>query len=176
MKNLNFAEVMILFNKIWRADRRRYIAAGMSEFAIQGMYELHVEQFNSERRWKTHTQSLDGAVFTDGDSADEDQSPLLDKFWRQLSNCQSEISEWGRYDWVDDLDTPELARYIKSLSEKNLELLTSMVVDKMNRANLSRAMGVSRAAITKRMKPIEKVLEDIFPDRLTNELSQGFTP
>jgi DNA-directed RNA polymerase specialized sigma24 family protein len=100
-------------------------------------------------------------MFTDGDEAGEDQSPLLEKHLERFSACQPEISAWGRYDWIEDLDTPELARCIKSLPEEAIELLTRMVVDGASRADLAREMGVSRAAITKRVNTIKKVLEKI---------------
>jgi DNA-directed RNA polymerase specialized sigma24 family protein len=161
MSKLDFAEEMNLFNKTWRADRRRYLAAGMGETEIEAMYDLHREQFNSDRCYRKHTQSLDGMMFADGDTADESQSPLLEKYMDRFSVSQPEISAWGRYDWIEDLDTPELARYLKSLPETSVELLTSMVADGVSRADLSREMGVSRAAVTKRVNPIKKVLENM---------------
>jgi DNA-directed RNA polymerase specialized sigma24 family protein len=161
MNKLDFAEEMNLFNKTWRADRRRYLAAGMGETEIAAMYDLHREQFNSDRRHRKHAQSLDGMVFADGAAADESQSPLLEKYMDRFSVSQPGISDWGRYEWIEDLETPELAIYLKSLPETSLELLTSMVVDGVSRADLSREMGVSRAAVTKRMNPVKKVLENM---------------
>ena len=161
MKNLNYAEEMNHFNRIWKADLREYAAAGMSETAIQAMYELHREQYNSDRRNRTHTQSLDGAEFDGGDDSGEDRLPPSGKFLERFSSKQPEISEWSRYDWIEDLDTPELARYIKSLPETSLEHLTRMVADGMSRADLARETGVSRAAVTKRLNPIKNFIANI---------------
>ena len=159
MKNHNFAEERNLFNKTWRADRRRYIAAGMCESAINEMFALHREQFNSDRRYRTHNQSLNDSGFSDSDESYEDQSSLYGKYLYQLSVSQPDFCEWGRYGWIEDLDNPELARYIKLQSEETIELLTRMVVDGICRADISREMNISRAAVTKRVNPIKNKIE-----------------
>ncbi len=165
MNTLNFAEERYLFVKIWLEDKRRYIEAGMGKPEIDAMYEFHKEQFNSDRRYRLHnTVQLEGAVFPDGGDIREDQSPLLEKYYERITVFQPEISDWGRYEWIEDLETPELAVYIKSLPDTVVELLTGMVVDGMSRADLSRAMGVSRTAVSKRTKNIEKALKEILPE------------
>ena len=161
MKNMNYAEKMNLFNKIWRAELRGYLAAGMDETEINEMYALHREQFNSDWRHGIHNQPLDDYLFADGDETGEDQSPLLEKYPERFSSHQPKISEWSRYSWIEDLDTPELAIGIKSLPKETIELITRMVVDSMSRADLAREIGVSRAAVTKRINTIKKVLEKL---------------
>ena len=154
------------FKAKWRAYCEKLSAAGMDEEAIQSIYEFEREVFNGNRRYETKTVPLGGAAYgddTDVNSGNDSRSSLLRKHMEQLSNRQPEISVWGRYAWVEDLDKPELAEYIKSLPEESVELLTCMVVDKLSRADLSRKMGVSRAAITKRINVIKKILEKLYP-------------
>ena len=66
--------------------------AGISEEEIEDIHRFMLDQLNSDRRFYTHTQSLDGFEFSDGDAADESRSPLLEKYMEQLSVCQCEIS------------------------------------------------------------------------------------
>ena len=155
----NYGYEVKKFNSKWSVLHKEYESVGMSDADIEAMRDFDWEQLKSERRFQTHTQPLDGVVFADGDESGEDQSALHKRYLEELSVSQPEIREWSRRDWVEDLDTPELARYIKSLPEKDLDLLTAMVEDGMLRVDLSREMGVSRAAITKRITPIKKFTE-----------------
>jgi len=152
------------FNERWNKLRAEYEAAGMNEAEMQAMRDFDWDWLKSERRHRTHNQPLVGAIFAAGDNAGEDQSPLLENYLEQLSAGQPEISEWGRYDWIEDLETPELAGYIKSLRKVDLELLTAMVADGLSRADLSREMNISRAAVTKRVNPIKKSLEKLLTE------------
>jgi hypothetical protein len=147
------------FNAKWANLHREYTVAGMSEPGIQAIRDFDWEQLKSERRFRTHVQALDGAVFSNGDAVGEDQSPLLEGCLEQMRANQPAISEWGRYDWVEDIDTPELAKWLRSLSEKDLELITCLVMDGERRADLARAMGVSRPAVTKQINRMKKSLE-----------------
>lgn len=149
------------FEAKWKVLRKEYEEAGMGDEDILSMRDWDWDvEMKSERRFRTHNQPLGGFVFSDGDDTGEDQSPLLGKFSDRLSVGLPEIGEWGRHDWVEDIDTPELARRLKTLPAKDLELLTRMVKDNARRADLSRELGVSRAAVTKRLGRIKKVLRD----------------
>lgn len=158
MNTLNFAEVRSNFNRAWHAEQKRYIDAGMSETDINEMLILFKEQFNSDRRFYGHSQSIQGATFSEEEPASEDNSPLLKKHLERFSTRQPAISEWGRTDWIEDLDTPELVERIRKLSAENVELLTAMIADDKSRAEFAREIGVSRAAITKRLDTIKKIL------------------
>jgi DNA-directed RNA polymerase specialized sigma24 family protein len=159
----NYGREFKNFNAKWEVLQKEYEAAGMSAADIDEMRKFDWEDLKSERRFRTHNQPLEGFSFSDGDTAGEDQSPLLERHPEEFSVRQPEIREWGRYDWVEDIDTPELAHRVKSLSAADLELLTMMVTDGLSRADLSRKLGVSRAAITKRVNRIKKILKEVCP-------------
>jgi predicted DNA-binding protein YlxM (UPF0122 family) len=149
------------FNAAWEKISRECAAAGMSESDIQKVHDFYWEQFKGERCYRVHTQPINGANAGNDESPKEDKSPLIKLYLDKLSSRQPEISEWGRYDWVEDIDTPELARQIKSLSTTDLEFLTCMVVDNMKRADIARKMSISRAAVTKRIDRIKKILTSL---------------
>jgi len=52
-------------------------------------------------------------------------------------------------------------RQIKTLPLGDLELLSFLIVDDLSRAEISRKLNVSRAAVTKRITRIKKILEGI---------------
>ena len=146
------------FDKEWEKLNREYHAAGMSDTDIQEMRNFDWDNFKRERSFQTHNQSLNSIAFSNNTTATEDNSPLYKKHLNSLSCRQPEISSWGRYDWIEDIDTPELVRRLKLLSEEDIEFLSRMVVDGMSMADIARDIGVSRAAITKRVKRIRKAL------------------
>jgi len=153
------------FNAKWDKLGPEYAAAGMSEADIQVMYDVDWQEFKSERIYRIHTQPLE-CEFSESETAAEDNSPLVHRQLERLSVKQPDIRTWGRFDWVEDIDTPELTKRIKSLSQMDLEVLSYLVMDAacaLNRAEIARLLGVSRAAITKRLGRIKSLLEKFRP-------------
>lgn len=125
-------------------------AAGITEEEIEGIHRFMLDELNSNRRFYTHTQSLNGFAFSDGDAADESQSPLFETYIEQLSVCQCEISEWGRLYWIEDIDNPQIANWIKTLSQTDIEFLTLIFVDNLKQKQIAKLWGCSEAAISKK--------------------------
>lgn len=125
-------------------------AAGVLEEEIEDIHRFMLDELNSDRRFHTHTQSLDGFEFSDGGAADESRSPLLEIYIEQLSVCQCEISEWERLDWIEDVNKPQLAKWLKTLPRKDIELLTLLYVDDLPQKQIAELCGCSEAAISKR--------------------------
>jgi len=155
----NYGSECKKFDAKWDRLNREYAAAGMSEAAIGDMRDFDWEELKSERVFRIHNQSLE-CFFPDSDAM-EDNSPLFNRQLERLSVSQPEICTWDRLGWIDDLDTAELAKEIKSLSYVDQELLSYLVVDGMTRAEISRALGVSRAAITQKLNRIKGCLEKV---------------
>lgn len=155
-----------------------------SEEMIEQMHDLLLHQLNRDRAYITHTQpyecynssdkSKSGAQTQNrtrledegSDIIDEGRSPLLKKFSAQLSVTQGEIWEWGRMDWIEDLDTVEIIVWVREQSEKDIELLTLLSVDGLKQKEVAEMWGVSDAAISKRMKKIRESLAEVLPEWL----------
>lgn len=155
------------FNAKWDRLWPEYQSAGMSDATIQAMREYDWEQFKRERIFRIHTQSFEGSLFHEGDMKEDTQAPVMKKYIAQFSVSLDDISTWGCSTWIEDLDTPELSKRVKSLSHDNIVLLSYLIVDGLSRAELSRRLNISRAAVTKRLSRIKKVLEKA-DTRLTN--------
>ena len=139
--------------------------AGMPEAAIAEMYQYDREALNSDRRYYTHTQPVDGVAFSGGDDegCEEGRSPLYKNCLEQCS-VQLEIRYSGRYGWLEDIDTPALVLWLKALSDDDLELLISIVFDGKSQSEVAREWRRSEAAISKRMKRLKKSLEKLFSE------------
>ena len=157
----NYGSESRKFKKQWDVLRVTYANAGMSKDDIQAMQDYDWKQIKSNRRFQTHNQGLDGLVFSDGDVASEDNSPLLKKNLEQMSTSLPGIWLWSRYDWIEDIDSPELLNRLKKLTGQDIELLTYLITDGLNQAEVSRKLGVSRAAITKKINRLRKLLSNI---------------
>ena len=124
-----------------KKQAEEYRALGMTEDQIQAMYEFDLEQFKSERRHRMHTQPLQVEEFEEND-ADESDNTLLNEFFDELT-CTIETSgDKSRYWWVEEIDDSETVKKIKSLSERDLEILTFMVIDELTHEEIAKIMGV----------------------------------
>lgn len=131
-------------------------AAGFSEEVIEDIHRSMLDDLNSDRRFYTHTQSLDGFAFFDGDEADESRSPLFEMYIEQLSVCQCEISEWGRLDWIEDIDNLQLVKWLRTLSQTDIEFLTLIFSDDLPQKQAAKLFNRSEAAISKRKSRLLK--------------------
>lgn len=142
---------------------------GMPEEKIEVIHRLMLDILNNDRRFYVHTQSYDGLQFADGDEADEGRSPLLDKFGEQLSVRQAEICEWDRLAWIDDIDTPEIVIWLKSLDEGDILMLTLIVVDDMRQREVARALEKHDSAISRKIKRLRESLLKVLPEGLKRQ-------
>ena len=130
-----------MFAKRQKKQAEEYGALGMTEEQIQAMYEFDLAQFKSERRHRMHTQPLQVEEFEEND-ADESDNTLLNEFFDELT-CTIETSgDKSRYWWVEEIDDSETVKKIKSLSERDLEILTLMVIDELTHEEIAKIMGV----------------------------------
>jgi len=145
--------------------RLEYEEAGMNEADVQAMKDGDRDEFKEIRRYRTHTVSLNRlASHMSSKSTNEVCSPLMKRYQSQLSTGHPEFSQMnGRYGWIEDIDSPDLVQNIRSLPKKDLELITCLAEDGLTRADLSRQLGVSRAAITKRVSRIVRILKKTSP-------------
>ena len=124
-----------------KKQAEEYRALGMSEEQIQIMYEFDLEQFNSNRSYYSHTQSFIPDDFDESEDDDEKLS-IFEKFKDALTISIEDSSDKSKYWWIEEIDEPETVKKIKSLSERDLEILTLMVIDELTHEEIAKIMGV----------------------------------
>jgi len=150
------------FEAVWKKQRVYYAAEGMSEAAIEEMYQFDLSVFNSDRRYAEHTQGMPSQQFDDdGDTAGEDNSALLVKFFGAFTVMPQETSGADRYGWIDEIDSPELADALRQLSVQDKELLTLKAMEGYSWSEIAKKQGVSSSAISQRVKRIKNFLKKI---------------
>ena len=129
------------FEEKQKKQAEKYRALGMTEEQIKEMYEFDYAQFKSERRHRMHTQQFTSSDFDEGEE-DDSESTLFDKFFDELT-CTIETSgDKSRYWWIEEIDDSETVKKIRSLSERDLEILTLMVIDELTHEEIAKIMGV----------------------------------
>ena len=141
-----------------KKQAEEYRALGMTEEQIKAMYEFDLEQYKSDRRYYSHTQSFVPDDF-DEDEDDDEKLSIFDKFKDVLTTSIEESGNKSRYWWFDEIDNPDLVRNIKSISTEQLELLTLVVIDGYGQAEIAELMKVSQSAISQRIATIRKILK-----------------
>ena len=148
------------FEKQQARLREEYRKAGMTEEQIKAMYEYDLSVFRKNRIEAIHTQRLDLDAFDDASATDEGQNPLLLKFADKLT-IELSITHTSRYAWVEDVENEKLAKGLKSLKKKDLELLTLWLVDGYSQSEIAQLMDVNRKAINNKICRIKKFLKQI---------------
>ena len=141
-----------------KKQAEEYRALGMTEEQIKAMYEFDLEQYKSDRRYYSHSQSFIPDDF-DEDEDDDEKLSIFDKFKDVLTTSIEESGNKSRYWCVEEIDNPNLVRNIKSLSTEQLELLTLVVIDGYGQAEIAELIKVSQSAISQRIATIRKILK-----------------
>ncbi len=139
----NYAYEWKKFKEEWEQKEIWYRSEGMSEEAIHGMYILDLAEFNSTRKYYRHTLEfpVDLSLLT---------SLLVEMPEDHLS---------GRYDWVEELETPEFVHIIRKLNPDELELLTQLVENEEKQTDIARNLGITRQSVNERLQRIKKYFE-----------------
>ena len=139
------------FEAHWEKLRIEYAAAGMTEDAIQKMYDYDRQQFNAERTHLERTQELSTDTF---ECSEDENSPLM-KQYREVTTVTDTYHETkSGFAWIGEIENERLLSALENLSEDDLKLLTLYVYEGYNESEISKVFNVSQPAIHKRIMKI----------------------
>ena len=144
------------FEAHWEKLRIEYTAAGMTEDAIQKMYEYDRQQFNTERTHLERTQELSTDTF---ECSEDENSPLMKRYQDAISVTDHYHETKSRFGWIGEIENEHLLSALESLSDDDLELLTLYVYAGYNTVELSKVYGIAQQNISKRILKITKFLK-----------------
>ena len=139
------------FDSQWAVTRKQYEDAGMSNEAIQAMYDYDWSVFNANRSYQNHTQEMAAPSF---EQSEESYSPLMNKYQEAVSVTDTYRETKSRFAWIGEIENERLLAALENLSEDDLKLLTLYVYEGYNESEISKAFNVSRPAIHKRIMKI----------------------
>ena len=145
------------FEAHWDKLRIEYTAAGMTEDAIQKMYEYDRQQFNAERTHLERTQELSTDTF---ECSEDENSPLMKRYQDAISVTDHYHETKSRFGWIGEIENEHLLSALESLSDDDIELLTLYVYAGYNTVELSKVYGIAQQNISKRILKITKFLKN----------------
>ena len=145
------------FEAHWEKLRIEYTAAGMTEDAIQKMYEYDRQQFNAERTHLERTQELSTDTF---ECSEDENSPLMKRYQDAISVTDHYHETNSRFGWIGEIENEHLLSALESLSDDDIELLTLYVYAGYNTVELSKVYGIAQQNISKRILKITKFLKN----------------
>lgn len=148
-----------------KKQAEEYRAAGMTEEQIQAMYEFDLGVYKSDRNYYSHTQEYEASDLEEG--VDDSDNALLNHYLREFSVSYDDryFYESDRYGWIECIEHPELAAYIKSLPETEKEIITLHVYEDHDLKETARIIGLPHVNVWRRFERIKKNVFEIFSQK-----------
>ena len=143
-------------NAKWEQLRVQYREAGMSEEAIQAMYEFDLGVLNSERAYDASTV----AVCDGEDDVDARKAADLKQYEAAITVTDTYRETKSRFAWIGEIENERLLSALEKLSEDDLKLLTLYTYEGYTVTEISKALGVSQPTISIKIKRITKFLKN----------------
>ena len=145
------------FEAHWEKLRIEYAAAGMTEDAIQKMYDYDRQQFNAERAHLERTQELSTDTF---ECSEDENSPLM-KRYREVTTVTDTYHETkSRFTWIGEIEDERLLSALENLKDEDLEIITMYAYEGYDITEISKVYGVSRPTISIKIKRITNFLKN----------------
>ena len=143
-------------NAKWEKLRVQYREAGMSEEAIQAMYEFDLDVLNSERAYDANTV----AVCAGEDDVDARKAADFKQYEAAITVTDTYRETKSRFGWIGEIENERLLSALENLSEDDLKLLTLYAYEGYNESKISKVFNISQPAIHKRIMKISIFLNN----------------
>ena len=148
----NYGRERKKFEMDFAKKRLEYAKAGMSESAINEIYEFDLGVFNGNRAYAIWNQSPTTECF-DGDSDMPDKITFVNR----VVSYEQDFILLSRYGWLDEVSDPVMHKKITQLSARDKETVT-LRMDGFSQAEIAEKIGVSQWAVSKRLTKIKNIL------------------
>ena len=145
------------FDSQWAMTRKQYKDAGMSNEAIQAMYDFDWSVFNANRSYQNHTQEMAAPSF---EQSEESYSPLMNKYQEAVSVTDTYHETKSRFAWIGEIENEQLLTALETLKTEDLEIITMYAYEGYDITEISKVYGVSRPTISIKIKRITKFLKN----------------
>ena len=145
------------FEAHWEKLRIEYAAAGMTEDAIQKMYDYDRQQFNSERTFIERTQEFTAPAY---ESSEEEASPLMLRYQEAITTTDTYHETKSKFAWIGEIENERLLAALESLSELDLKILTLYVYAGYTESEIAMALESKRITIHKRIERMTMFLKN----------------
>lgn len=154
--SVNFGKEYKKFRAEQKKLREYYESLGMSKEVIDTLYEFDKMQFCENLSFRRRTRYLD--VVDEDEITEEDKSPLLKKYLRNLS-VPFEFYTSDKFWWIQEIEDKELLKNVLRLPDDDLELITYLVFEDFKQKHIAEIRGVSQQSISKQIGEIKQKLK-----------------
>lgn len=151
--NYNSGNARRIFYTKWDKLREEYRAAGMTEDAIQKMYEYDLAVFNDDRAHHRY----DVEIPTADDS--ENQSNYVE-YERATTVTDTYHETKTRFAWVGEIENTRLQSALEDLSEDDFLLVSMYVHEGYDTVEISKVFGTTKQNISKKIRRISKFIKN----------------
>ena len=145
----NYAREKAKFDRQWAELRRESEQVGMSEDAIQKMYDFDLECFKSQRRYDSHQAGL------------PEEATVETIQQASTGTLPGDIPETFGADpsrWLDEIEDEQLLRKLVKLSSDDLSLLTCLVFEEYTQCEVAQQKAQNQQSISRQLQQIRKTL------------------
>lgn len=144
------------FEQVQKAQAKEYRKCGMNEEQIQAMYLQDLQEYRNNRIYAIHIQSIE-ELESDGE---ESRNALHKKFLLSMT-CTMDMSECGRYGWIDEMENTALYGAISKLTTDQKELLTLLYRDGYTQTEVAALLHSNLLAINKRVSRLQNRIRNL---------------
>ena len=145
------------FEARWEKLRIEYAAAGMTEYAIQKMYDYDRQQFNSERTFVERTQEFTAPAY---EGSEEEASPLMLRYQEVTTTTDTYHETKSKFAWIGEIENERLLSALENLSDSDLELITLYAYEGYDTVEISKAFGKTKQNISKKIQRIANFIKN----------------
>lgn len=144
------------FEQAQKAQAKEYRKCGMNEEQIQAMYLQDLQEYRNNRIYAIHIQSIEEL-----DSDGEESRNALHKKLLLSMTCTMDMSECGRYGWIDAMENTALYGAISKLTTDQKELLTLLYRDGYTQTEVAALLHSNLLAINKRVSRLQNRIRNL---------------
>ena len=145
------------FEAHWEKLRIEYAVAGMTEEAIQKMYDYDRQQFNSERTFVERTQEFTTPAY---EGSEEEASPLMLRYQEVITTTDTYRETKSRFAWIGEIEDERLLSALENLSDSDLELITLYAYEGYDTVEISKEFGKTKQNISKKIQRIANFIKN----------------
>ncbi len=144
------------FEQAQKAQAKEYRKCGMNEEQIRAMYLQDLQEYRNNRIYAIHIQSIE-ELESDGE---ESRNALHKKFLLSMTYTM-DMSECGRYGWIDAMENTALYGAVSELTPDQKELLTLLYRDGYTQTEVAALLHSNLLAINKRVSRLQNRIRNL---------------
>ncbi len=144
----NYAKEKAKFDRQWAKIRKQYEELGMSQNAIEELYNFDWDWFKSQRRYGSHLADLTEVVNVE--TIREASTETIP------GDIPASLGSDPRQ-WLDEIEDEQLVRKLMQLSKDDIALLTHLVFEEYTQSEIAQQEAQSQKTVSRQFQQIKNI-------------------